>query len=83
MRNLKIYTLFLFAVTSFMLGCTGSQKSSKKAPKVSTIDLTHWKVTIPKAKQNGKIIEVGPPSIFNYANNQVLKPYMYNDKRGA
>ena len=80
MKNLNIYTLFLFAVTSFMLGCTGSKKSPKvKEPKVADIDLTHWKVTIPKAKQNGKIIEVAPPGIFNYANNSVLKPYMYND----
>ena len=79
MKNLKQFTILLFCI-SLLLGCTGSQKtSSKKEPKIADIDLSHWKITIPKAKQNGKIIEVSPPGIFNYANNKVLKPWMYND----
>ena len=78
MKQLKQYTIFMLAI-SLILGCTGSKNVGKKEPKVADIDLSHWKITIPKAKQNGKIIEVSPPGIFNYANNKVLKPWMYND----
>jgi hypothetical protein len=42
------------------------------------IDLNHWKVTLPIA-ENGKTIEVEPPEILDYANNEVLKDFMFND----
>lgn len=42
------------------------------------IDLSHWKVTLPIA-ENGKLIEVEPPEILDYATNETLKPFMYND----
>lgn len=44
------------------------------------IDLTHWKVTlpIPRAK-DGKAQEVRAPQIYDYANNDMLHPFMYND----
>ena len=39
------------------------------------IDLTHWKVTLPV----GNPTSVRPPEILNYANNDLLKPFFYND----
>ncbi|MEM6343523.1 MAG: polysaccharide lyase family 7 protein [Bacteroidota bacterium] len=39
------------------------------------IDLGNWKVTLPI----GNPTEVSPPEILDYANNDVLKPFMYND----
>ncbi|QCX02320.1 polysaccharide lyase family 7 protein [Aggregatimonas sangjinii] len=42
------------------------------------IDLNNWKVTLP-ISVNGKPIEVEPPEILNYATNDVLKPFMFND----
>lgn len=39
------------------------------------IDLNHWKVTLPI----GNPTEVKPPEILNYANNDLLKAFMYND----
>lgn len=39
------------------------------------IDLSHWKLTLPI----GNPTEISPPEILDYANNQVVKPYMYND----
>lgn len=39
------------------------------------IDLSHWKITLPI----GKPISVGPPEILDYTNNEVLKPFFYND----
>lgn len=47
--------------------------------RVANIDLTHWKVTIPTPRADGKAMEVSPPEIFNYATNPVLKDFMYND----
>ena len=56
------------------------KKKNKKKVKLPEIDLSKWKVTIPV----GKPTEVAPPEILDYANNEVLKPYMYNDSaRGA
>jgi len=39
------------------------------------IDLNNWKVTLPI----GNPTEVKPPEILNYATNETLLPYMYND----
>ncbi len=43
------------------------------------IDLSHWKVTLPI----GNPTEVSPPEILNYANNELLKKFMYNDSTDA
>lgn len=60
------------------------QKSKKKKRvKLPDIDLSHWKVTTP-AGDGKKPIEVGPPEILNYATDERLIPYMYNDSsKGA
>tara|TARA_R110001583_G_scaffold77491_3_gene210902 strand:- start:10985 stop:11890 length:906 start_codon:yes stop_codon:yes gene_type:complete len=48
--------------------------------KLPNIDLNNWKVTLPI----GKPIEVAPPEILNYATNETLKPFFYNDSiKGA
>ena len=48
--------------------------------KLPNIDLSHWKVTLPI----GKPTEVSPPEILNYATNEILKPFFYNDSiKGA
>lgn len=39
------------------------------------IDLSHWKVTLPIGRPD----EVEPPEILDYANNEKLKPFMFND----
>lgn len=39
------------------------------------IDLNHWKVTLPV----GNPTEVHPPEILEYATNELLKNFMYND----
>ena len=46
--------------------------------KLPNISLTNWKVTLPVAL-NGKLVEVTPPEIIEYAKNEQLLPYMYND----
>lgn len=44
------------------------------------IDLNHWKVTLPI----GKPTEIYPPEILDYATNETLKPFFYNDStKGA
>jgi len=48
------------------------------------IDLSHWKVTLPISRpKDGKAQEVSPPEILNYASNEMLRPYMYNDSTDA
>ena len=39
------------------------------------IDLSHWKITLPI----GNPTSVSPPEILDYANNETLKPFFYND----
>tara|TARA_B110000046_G_scaffold86188_1_gene94262 strand:- start:99 stop:1001 length:903 start_codon:yes stop_codon:yes gene_type:complete len=59
------------------------KKRKKKKVKLPMIDLSHWKVTTP-ALDGSKPLEVSPPEILDYATNEALKPYMYNDSlRGA
>jgi hypothetical protein len=56
------------------------KKKKKSKYKLPDIDLSHWKVTIPA----GDPAEVAPPEILDYANNETLKNFMYNDSvRGA
>ena len=43
--------------------------------KLPNINLNNWKVTLPI----GKPTEVSPPEILNYAKNETLKPFFYND----
>lgn len=67
-------------------GSSGNNNTggSGSTPPTSTyllpdIDLSNWKVTLPIPRPDGKPIEVKPPQILQYASDQVLKPYMYND----
>tara|TARA_R110001583_G_scaffold192859_1_gene360009 strand:- start:76 stop:984 length:909 start_codon:yes stop_codon:yes gene_type:complete len=55
------------------------RRVKKKKYKLSKIDLSHWKVTIPEGNGKGGAISVEPPDILEYATNEVLKPFMYND----
>ncbi len=60
------------------------KKKRKKKVKLPNIDLSHWKVTLPIANKEGKPIEISPPEILDFANNEVAKPYMYIDStKGA
>lgn len=54
---------------------TPEYKPIPKTVKLPNIDLSHWKVTLPIGKPD----EVMPPEILDYANNDKLKPFMYND----
>ena len=54
-------------------------KKKKKKVRLPKVDLSHWKVTIPEGKGKGGAISVSPPEILDYANNEALKPFMYND----
>lgn len=72
-------TFITFAVfLSFFLSC-GSSKNASEKSNTPNIDLTHWKVTIPTPKENGKAMEVSPPEIFDYPNVDILKEFMYPD----
>ncbi len=60
------------------------RKKGKKKVKLPEIDLSNWKVTIPEGEGKGGAINVEPPEILEYATNEILKPYMYNDStKGA
>ena len=43
------------------------------------IDLSKWKVTLPIPRSDGKALEILPPEIKDYATNETLIPFMYND----
>lgn len=59
-------------------------KKRKKKVKLPEIDLSNWKVTIPEGNGQGGAISIAPPKILDYATNETLKPFMYNDStKGA
>ena len=55
------------------------KKKKKKKYRLPKVDLSHWKVTIPEGSGKGGAISVEPPEILDYATNETLRPYMYND----
>ena len=79
-----------FFIVSLSLICIGCEKDSTNISPIGEIeniveeeveyivpdiDLRHWKVTLPI----GNPTEIHPPEILNYASNETLKPFMYND----
>ena len=54
-------------------------KKKKKKYKLSKINLNHWSVTTPGLNAKGGAMNVEPPEILNYATDERLMPYMYND----
>ncbi|NER15828.1 polysaccharide lyase family 7 protein [Spongiivirga citrea] len=60
------------------------KKKRNKKVKLPKIDLSHWKVTLPVTKENGKPFEISPPEILDFAKNEKARPYMYIDStKGA
>ncbi len=88
-KSLTIFLMIFLAVgaTSQNKKSSGTESDSKiekrnkkkKKVKLPNIDLSHWKVTIPEGEGKGGAISVSPPEILDYANNEVLAPFMYND----
>ena len=90
MSRIGIGIVLLLLGGSFMFSC-GSSKT-QEVPNLPTtierkdlvegvdyflphINLNNWKVTLPI----GNPTEVEPPEILDYANMELLKPFMYND----
>lgn len=61
------------------MSCGGSRKAVIQNPIIPNIDLSHWKVTIPTARADGRSMEISPPEILNYADIEALKKFMYPD----
>ena len=55
------------------------KKKKKTKNKLSNIDLSHWSITTPALNERGKATTIEPPEILNYANDERLIPFMYND----
>ena len=94
MKILRNKTLITFLIALLTISVSAQQEKSsvaqsdvkvekskkrKKKVKLPKVDLSHWKVTIPEGKGKGGAISVEPPEILDYATNEVLKPFMYND----
>ena len=54
-------------------------KKKKKKVKLPNIDLSHWSVITPELNEKGRAMNIEPPEILNYATDERLLPYMYND----
>ena len=94
LKTNQIFNFFLksFLVISFLFIVIGCQENNEDESLIEIIeepeddpveenynlpdiDLSHWKVTLPI----GNPTEVSPPEILDYATNETLKPFMYND----
>lgn len=71
-----IFPGFYFVLMYMALGLF-ARPSNAQDYKLPSIDLSHWKVTLPVGER--KPIEISPPEIFDYATNETAKPFMYND----
>lgn len=76
MKKIINFALILF-IFSISFSCIAQKK---KKFKVSEIDLSHWSVTTPEINEaTGKVMNIEPPEILEYATDERLKPFMYND----
>jgi len=88
LTSLRKKRIRAFLILFFLIGVMSCQKSEENTiieiieeeeeevnDKLPNIDLSHWKVTLPI----GNPTEVTPPEILDYATNETLKPFMYND----
>ncbi|MFD0990781.1 polysaccharide lyase family 7 protein [Mariniflexile jejuense] len=66
-------------MVAFLSISANSQDKKKKRYKLPNIDLSHWSVTTPQLNEKGSATNVEPPQILNYATDERLIPYMYND----
>lgn len=71
----KIIVLAALSMATIGYGQDNATIGKNKKGKTPAIDWSHWKVTLPV----GKPTEVGYPEIMDYANNEELKKFMYND----
>ncbi|MHA7941771.1 polysaccharide lyase family 7 protein [Formosa sp. 3Alg 14/1] len=55
------------------------KKKKRKKYKLPDIDLSHWSVTTPELNHKGSAMNIEPPEILDYATDERLLPYMYND----
>ncbi|MBT8190395.1 MAG: polysaccharide lyase family 7 protein, partial [Bacteroidia bacterium] len=76
--------IYFLSAILFTIGCSTMNGKISQNPDsekdgtdyiIPDIDLSHWKVTLPI----GNPSEVKPPEILDYANNELLQKYMYND----
>ncbi len=81
MKSFPTFQILSTLIFLLLIGaCSGSQTASKKGKKKApNIDLTHWKVTIPTPRADGKAMEISPPEIFDYPKIEALKEFMYPD----
>jgi hypothetical protein len=85
----ELLVSILIAAMSIHLSCEKEtleieKEEEKENPsKPSNIDLSNWKVTLPIARADGKALEIHPPQILEYATNEQIQPFMYNDADGA
>jgi len=89
----EILSIILIAVLSLNAACQVNKssvsesdlkiekkkKKKKKKVKLPNIDLSHWSVTTPELNKKGGAMNIEPPEILNYATDERLIPYMYND----
>lgn len=55
------------------------KRKKRKKYKLPNIDLSHWSVTTPEKNKKGGAMNIEPPEILDYATDERLLPYMYND----
>jgi hypothetical protein len=65
--------------TNSIKASKSKKKEKKKKFKLPEIDLSHWSVTTPQLNDKGRATSVEPPEILEYATNEKLFPFMYND----
>jgi hypothetical protein len=68
-------------IASIALVTVGYSQETKGKKKSAKIDLTHWSVTTPAVDPNkpGKTLDLDYPEILDFATNEDVKKYMYED----
>jgi hypothetical protein len=79
--NLQFLKITLF--TSLAIATVSYAQDKKEKKTKANIDLSHWTVTTPAEDPNkpGKTLDLDYPEILDFASNDAIKKYMYEDPK--
>jgi hypothetical protein len=79
--NLQFSKITLF--TSLAIATVSYAQDKKEKKTKANIDLSHWTVTTPAEDPNkpGKTLDLDYPEILDFASNDAIKKYMYEDPK--
>lgn len=82
-KNMNLQFSKIPLLTALTIATIGYSQGTKNKKNVANIDLSHWTVTTPgeNPKKPGKTLDLNYPEILDFASNDAISKYMYEDPK--